>query len=140
MATQDEIVDALAGMTLFSDLKTPQLRAVAHAFEERYYPEGERVIREGLTGSAFHVILEGEAQIVVDGTARVTLGRGEFFGDVSILIGEPPVADVIALRPLRCLVISGPEVEGFLVAHPRVMYRMLQAVARRLRNALRWRS
>jgi len=108
MATQDEIVDALAGMTLFSDLKTPQLRAVAHAFEERYYPEGERVIREGLTGSAFHVILEGEAQIVVDGTPRVTLGRGEFFGDVSILVGEPPVADVIALRPLRCLVIPGP--------------------------------
>jgi CRP-like cAMP-binding protein len=98
------------------------------------------VIREGLTGSAFHVILDGEAQIVVDGTPRVTLGRGEFFGDVSILLGEPPVADVVALRPLRCLVIPGPQVEGFLVAHPRVMYRMLQAVARRLRNALRWRS
>lgn len=140
MATQDEIVDALAGMTLFSDLSMPQLRGVAHAFEERFYPEGERVIREGLTGSALHVILEGEAQIVVDGTPRVTLGRGEFFGDVSILLGEPPVADVVALRPLRCLVMPGPEVEGFLVANPRVMYRMLQAVARRLRNALRWRS
>lgn len=140
MATQDEIVDALAGMTLFSDLTAPQLQRVAHAFEERFYPEGERVIREGLTGSAFHVILEGEAQIVVDGTPRVTLGRGEFFGDVSILLGEPPVADVIAMRPLRCLVIPGPEVEPFLVAHPRVMYRMLQAVARRLRNALQWRS
>ena len=140
MASQDEIVDALAGMALFADLSRPQLQGVAHAFEEHFYPEGERVIREGLTGSAFHIILEGEAQIVVDGTPRVTLGRGEFFGDVSILVGEPPVADVIALRPLRCLVLPGPQVEGFLVAHPRVMYRMLQAVARRLRNALRWRS
>jgi CRP-like cAMP-binding protein len=140
MATQDEIVDALAGMTLFADLPTPQLRGVAHAFDERFYPEGERVIREGLSGSAFHVILEGEAQIVVDGTPRVTLGRGEFFGDISLLLGEPPVADVIALRPLRCIVIPGPELEPFLVAHPPVMYRMLQAVARRLRNALRWRS
>ena len=34
----------------------------------------------------------------------------------------------------------GTVVEGFLVAHPRVMYRMLQAQARRLRNANRWRS
>lgn len=140
MATQEEIVDALAGMTLFSDLSTPELRSVAHAFEERYYPEGERVLREGLTGSALHIILDGEAQIVVDGTPRATLGRGEFFGDISILLGEPPVADVVALRPLRCLVIPGPEVEGFLVAHPRVMYRILQAMARRLSNALRWRS
>ena len=41
---------------------------------------------------------------------------------------------------LRCLVLAGPRVEPFLVAHPRVMYRMLQAQARRLRAANRWRS
>jgi CRP-like cAMP-binding protein len=140
MATQDEIVDALAGMALFSDLSRPQLQGVAHAFEERFYPEGERVIREGLTGSGFHVILDGEAQIVVGGTSRATLARGEFFGEISVLLGEPPVADVVALRPLRCLVLPGPAVEGFLVANPRVMFRMLQAQARRLRNAMRWRS
>jgi CRP-like cAMP-binding protein len=140
MATQDEIVDALAGMALFSDLSTPELQGVAHAFEERLFPEGERVIRQGLTGSAFHVILDGEAQVVVDGSPRATLGRGEFFGEVSILLGEPPVADVVALRMLRCLVLPGPAVEGFLIAHPRVMFRMLQAQARRLRNANRWRS
>jgi CRP/FNR family cyclic AMP-dependent transcriptional regulator len=140
MATQEEIVDALAGMTLFSDLSQPQLRGVAHTFEERFFPAGERVIRQDLTGSAFHVILDGEAQIVVDGEARATLGRGEFFGEVSVLLGEPPVADVVAVRPLRCLIIPGPQVEEFLVAHPRVMFRMLQAQARRLRNALRWRS
>lgn len=140
MATQDEIVDALASMALFSDLSRPQLQGVAHAFEERFYPEGERVIRQGLTGSGFHVILDGEAQIVVDGTSRATLARGEFFGEISVLLGEPPVADVVALRPLRCLVLPGPAVEGFLGANPRVMFRMLQAQARRLRNAMRWRS
>ncbi|MDQ2964707.1 MAG: cyclic nucleotide-binding domain-containing protein [Chloroflexota bacterium] len=140
MATQDEIVDALAGMTLFSDLSRPELQGVAHAFEERFFPEGERVIRQGLTGSAFHVILDGEAQVVVDGSPRATLARGEFFGEVSILLGEPPVADVVALRTLRCLVLAGPAVEDFLITHPRVMFRMLQAQARRLRNANRWRS
>ena len=86
------------------------------------------------------MILDGEAQVVVDGTPRATLGRGEFFGEVSILLGEPPVADVVALRPLRCLVLGGPEVQAFLLDHPAVMFRMLQAQARRLRNANRWRS
>jgi hypothetical protein len=38
---------------------------------------------------------------------------------------------------MRCIVLGGPGVEGFLVDHPRVMYRMLQASARRLRNANR---
>ena len=137
MATQDEIVDALAGTALFSDLSTPQLEGVAHTFEERLFPEGERIIRQGLTGSAFYVILDGEADVVADGQKLATLARGDFFGEVSVLLGEPPTADIVATRPMRCIVLGGPDVEGFLVDHPRVMFRMLQASARRLRNANR---
>jgi CRP/FNR family cyclic AMP-dependent transcriptional regulator len=140
MTTTDELVDSIAGMALFADLTTPQLEAVAHRFEERLFPEGERILRQGLSGSGFYVIVEGAASVVVDGTPRATLVRGDFFGEVSILLGESPVADVVALRSLRCLVLPGSDVEMFLVDHPRVMFRMLQAQARRLRNANRWRS
>jgi CRP-like cAMP-binding protein len=104
------------------------------------YAEGERVLRQGLRGSGFHVIVEGDVAVVVDGEERARLGRGDFFGEVSIFLGEPPIADIVAIRPLRCLVLAGPRVESFLVAHPHVMYRMLQAQARRLRAANRWRS
>jgi len=140
MATTDELADILAGFALFADLTEPQLEGVAHTFEERMFAEGERILRQGLTGSGFYIILDGEVQVVIDGNPRATLGRGDFFGEVSILLGQPPVADVIALRPLRCLVLAGAEVESFFVGHPRVMYRMLQAQARRLRNANRWRN
>jgi CRP-like cAMP-binding protein len=140
MATREENVDAMAGMALFADLAGPQLQGVFHRFEERFFPQGERILRQGISGSAFYVILDGEAQVVVDGTPRATLGRGDFFGEVSILLGEPPVADVVALGPLRCLVLGGPEVQGFLLEHPAIMFRILQAQARRLRNANRWRS
>jgi CRP/FNR family cyclic AMP-dependent transcriptional regulator len=140
MTTREEIADILAGFTLFGDLQTAQLMSVAGEFEEVFFPEGERILRQGLTGSGFYVILEGAANVIVDGTQRSTLHRGDFFGEVSILLGEPPTADIVATTPLRCIVIAGPAVESFLVAHPRVMYRMLQAQARRLRNANRWRS
>ena len=140
MASREEIADALAGMTLFADLGTPQLLGVASRFEEAFFPEGQRVLRQGLSGSAFYVILDGEAAVVVDGTKRATLARGEFFGEVSLLLGEPPSADVVATRPLRTIVLAGTAVEAFLVEHPKVMYRMLQAQARRLRNANKWRD
>jgi len=140
MASREELIDEIAGFGLFADLSTPQLTSIAHTFEETTYSEGERVLRQGLTGSALHVILDGEATVVVDGHDRARLGRGDFFGEVSILLGEAPIADVVAVRALRCLVLAGPRVEAFLVAHPRVMYRMLQAQARRLRAANRWRS
>ena len=137
---QAEIVDRLAGFAMFADLTTPQLERVAHTFEEAWYPEGERILRQGLTGSGFFVIIEGECEVRVDGELRATLGRGDFFGEVSILLGEPPVADIVARSGVRVIVLAGPQVESFLVSHPKVMYRMLQAQARRLRNANRWRS
>ena len=140
MASPEEIADTLAGFALFADLATPQLREVAHTFEEAWFPEGERVLRQGLTGSGFYLILDGEASIRVDGKDRVTFTRGDFFGEISILLGESPVADVVALRPLRCLFLPGPQVESFLTSHPRVMFRILQAEARRLRNTTQWRS
>jgi CRP-like cAMP-binding protein len=140
MASREELADILAGFAMFGDLQTPQLLGVAGAFEEVLFPQGERILRQGLTGSAFYVILEGSADVIVDGQQRSVLQRGDFFGEVSILLGEPPTADVVARTPLQCIAIPGPAVEAFLVAHPRVMYRMLQAQARRLRNANRWRS
>jgi CRP-like cAMP-binding protein len=140
MASSDEIVDEIAGFALFADLATPQLERVAHTFEEQVYAQGERVLRQGLSGSAFHVILDGDAAVVIDGDERASLGRGDFFGEVSILLGELPTADVVAVRQLRCLVLAGPQTHEFLLDNPPVMFRMLQAQARRLRIANRWRS
>jgi CRP/FNR family transcriptional regulator/CRP/FNR family cyclic AMP-dependent transcriptional regulator len=140
MASAHELADTIAGFALFADLSEPQLERVVHTFEERMFADGERILRQGLTGSGFHLILDGEVEIVIDGETRATLGRGEFFGEVSILLGDPPTADVIATRPLRCIVLPGTAIETFLVEHPKVMFRMLQAQARRLRNANRLRS
>jgi len=140
VATREELADTLAGFAMFADLGSPQLLSVAGLFEEAVFPEGERILRQGLTGSGFYVILEGAADVQIDGTSRGTLHRGDFFGEVSILLDEPPTADIVATTALRCIVIGPAAVKPFLLAHPAVMFRMLQAQARRLRNANRWRS
>ena len=135
----DELHDTLAGLALFADVPAPELEAIAHTLEERYFAEGERILREGFTGSGFFIILEGEASARANGKEVNRLGRGDFFGEVSVLLGEPPSADVVALRPLRCAVLAAPQLEDFVISHPRVAYRMLQAEGRKLRNATRWR-
>ena len=134
------LVDALARLALFADLTRPELEVVSHTLDEELFAEGKHVLRQGLSGSGLYLILDGEASVRIDGQERGRLGRGEFFGEISALTGEPPVADVVAATLLRCLVVPGPEVEGFLVAHPRVTFRMLQAEARRLRSANLWRG
>lgn len=140
MAQVMELTDELAGLALFADLPRPQLEAVAHEFEEAWFGEGDRVLRQGLTGSGFYVILEGEVAIRASGRDVAVLGRGDFFGEVSALLGEPPSADVVAIHSLRCLHLAGPALHDFLLAHPAVMYRMLLDQTRRLRNTTRARG
>ena len=138
MERSSAIMESLAQLTLFADLSPPQLEAVVHSFEEEVFAEGQRVLRQGLSGSAFYLILDGQASVIRDGQERTRLSRGDFFGEISVLTGEQPSADVVATTMLRCLVVPGPEVEGFLVERPRVMFRILQAEARRLRGANLW--
>lgn len=115
-----------------------QLESIAHRFDEEVFPEGERVLRKNLTGSGLFVILDGQAVVRIEEEEVTRFGPGDFFGEISLLTSEPPVADVEALTLLRCLVIPGSEFEPFLIENPRVLYRILQAEARRLRNTTEW--
>ena len=131
-------VDALARLSLFADLPHPQLEGLAHSFDEEVFAEGQRVMRQDVTGGGFYVILDGDASIVIDGQERARLSRGDFFGEISILTDEVPTADVIATSLLRCLIIPDNELRAFLLKQPSVMWRMLQIEARRLRAANVW--
>ena len=137
--TQD-ITHILSGLTLFADLSRPELQEVAHTFEEEWFSAGQRILRQGFTGAGFYVVIDGEASVRIDGSERARLSRGDFFGEMSLLLGEPPVADVVAEGPLRCVVLAGPELGDFLQGHPTIMFRMLQAIAGRLRSSNQWRS
>ena len=133
-------LDALSRLALFADLTHPQLEGLAHSFDEEVFAAGQRVIRQDVTGGGFYVILDGEAQVVIDGTERARLTRGDFFGEISLLTGTQPTADVIAATVLRCLVVPAHKLKPLLLSRPTVGYRMLQIEARRLRAANTWRG
>jgi CRP-like cAMP-binding protein len=138
--TAQELVNMLGSLTLFADLSRPQLEQVAHKMSEESYPPGQRILRQGFTGTGFYVILDGEVAIKIDGNEIARLSKGDFFGEMSILLGEAPVADVTVTRQLHVLHLGGPELEGFLLDHPPVMYRMLKGVAMRLYNSSQTRT
>lgn len=138
MTGREDIVDALSRLALFADLGPAQLAAVVDRTAFAWFSAGDRILRQGLSGAGFHVILDGECAVLVGGEERARLGRGDFFGEISMLLDEPPVADVVALTGVRCLVIDRGAAEEFLLAYPQVMHRMLRVLAKRLHDANRW--
>ncbi len=139
MIQRMEVADELAGLGLFADLTSAQRQGVAHTFDEQWFPEGERILRQGLTGSGFYVVLEGEVAVQSGGVEIASIGRGDFFGEISALLEEPPVADIVAVRPVRCLHLPASELRELLLAYPAVTFRMLLEQTRRLQAANRWK-
>jgi CRP/FNR family transcriptional regulator, cyclic AMP receptor protein len=135
MSNDRDLIDVLATFALFSDLSPPELEGIAHTFDEEWFAQGQRIIRQGFTGTGFYVILDGEAEVRIDGEVRARLSRGDFFGELSIMLNEPPIADIVAMTALRCIVLPRSELQGWLVSLPAVTLRMLQAELRRLRAA-----
>jgi CRP-like cAMP-binding protein len=136
----EELADLIAAFALFADLTTPQREAVADVFSEQWFADGEKVLRQGLTGSGLYVLLDGSAAIRIDGVERATLRAGDYFGEISCLLGEAPTADIVAVGPLRCLVLASSQVEDFLKSNPSVMFRLLQGEARKVRTTTKWLS
>lgn len=140
MPDRPDIVESLARLALFADLSQAQLESIAHRFDEEVFAEGQRVLRTGMSGGGLYLILAGEAVIRINGQERARFGPGEVFGEIGVLTGEPPNADVEAATLLRCLEIPGADAEPFLVEFPQVMFRLLQAEARRLRITTEWKT
>jgi CRP-like cAMP-binding protein len=119
---------------IFAGLPSRELEDLLERMNENSYDEGEWVVRRGQTDVGLHVIVDGEAGVVLDDEELALLPTGSFFGEISALLDEPAVADVVARAPLRCLHVPAGEVEDFLLESPGMMLRMLKTEARRLRT------
>ena len=117
-----------------------QLEAIVGQLDETWFAPGTRILRQGLSGSGLYFVLDGSCAVEVNHKELARLGRGDFFGEISVLLGGAPVADVVAVTEARCLILPAPSVEKVLTSYPRLMYRMLQVQSRRLHNANKWRS
>ena len=132
MVADGALLTSVSRLALFADLERDELDAVVPTLEEVSYNEGEWVLRRGMSDVGLHIIVDGEVGVLLNDEELAVLSKGSFFGEISALLDEPTVADVIARTPLRCLHVPVDQVQDFLLANPKVMYRMLQTEARRL--------
>jgi CRP/FNR family cyclic AMP-dependent transcriptional regulator len=131
--THDRRTELLGGCPLFRGLDEAGLRAIGAAAIEVEFPAERVIARQGEIGTGFFVIADGSVRVVRDGNVIATLGRGEFFGELSVLDGEPRIAQVVAAEPTRCLALASWDFERVLREQPGVALSVLRVVSGRLR-------
>lgn len=134
---QDEKVERLQEVPLFEGCTRRQLRAVAR-ITGVFDAAAEAVLtRAGEPGREFFLILDGSARVEVSPRKHLRLGPGQFFGEMSLLDGEPRSATVVAETPLRLLVIENRNFWAVLKEVPELAQHIMAALSRRVRQAER---
>src|SRR5215471_651012 len=98
-------------LALFSDLGRHDLEALATMTSEAAFDEGDWIVRRGQDELGLYMIVDGEIGVIFDGEELAVLSRGSFFGEISVLLGEPAVADILARKPTRCLFVPAADAQ-----------------------------
>src|SRR3954467_12797495 len=91
----DEWVDVLRDIPLFSPLSKRHVKRIANLARPRRFAASSAIVRKGQRGETFFVILDGEATLNLPGGRSVTLGAGDFFGELALLDGGPRTATIL---------------------------------------------
>ena len=137
---QDDKMTYLQRVHLFEACSSRQLRAIARIAEVQEVPAGEVLARTGEPGDRFFVIVDGSARVEVSPQNTGRIGPGAFFGEISLLDGEPRSATVIADTAMRLLVIPRRDFVTLLREVPSLTDRMLITLCQRLRSAEKARN
>jgi CRP-like cAMP-binding protein len=126
------IVEMLQKAPLWSGLTEKELKVIAHSFKELKYESGDMIVHKGEAGVGFYLIAEGTVEVRSDGKVLSRLGPGQFFGEMSILDGQPRSADVVALEPSRCLALTSWSFKSIVSNRPKMALKLLQESVRRM--------
>lgn len=133
-SVRQDVIPTLEASPLFAGMSREEVAAAAERFEDATYLADHGVLTEGLSGPDFFIILEGEADVIVDGNVVHRLHAGDFFGEVAALDGKSRTASVRAVSRLRCLTLAGGNFRQFLLDHPVVAVNLLPEIVRRFRS------
>lgn len=102
----------IAAFPVFADLPEEELVELARAVQELAVAEGSTVVTVDDYGDAVYLVEEGTADVVNErGETTQTLGTGDTFGEIGLLLTGQRTATVVARTPLKLLSLSGVDFE-----------------------------
>ncbi|XXF75718.1 mechanosensitive ion channel family protein [Myxococcaceae bacterium GXIMD 01537] len=137
-ATEESVTELLRTVDLFALLDVRELERLRGELVVRRFGTGERIIQEGEEGRTFYLVASGEVSVRAGkGLVEVTrLHRGHYFGEMSLLTGEPRSATVVALEDVVLLEVDRPTFARLFASDPGLA-RQLSALLAQRRTQLR---
>jgi hypothetical protein len=124
---------------LFRDFSVDEMVAVIQGLKLLSYEAGEIIIGEGEPGESMYMLTAGRVKAFKRNAAgrNAPLGEmseGAFFGEISVITGQPRTATVVAATSCELLELDRPALDAIAETHPHVMDVLREHASRRLQN------
>lgn len=130
----------LASVPLFERLDEEERTLLAAQLDDVTFEPGQVVFKRGDPGGSIFIVVAGAVEIFVEDTIgqRVvfeTAKAGDFFGELSLLDGDPRSASAVALEGTRAVRLDRGDLELLFKRHPTAAMDVLSTIGKRLREA-----
>lgn len=135
MSADPAIVDAFAAADLFAGLPRGDIERIAASAKRVHHPAGKHLTSQGDAGVGFHMILDGTATVVTSTGHQHRIGKGAYFGEISLIDGKPRSADVTAETDIETASMTSWNFRPLLDEVPGLAKTLLFVMCERLRRA-----
>ena len=134
MATNKQLMAALAAVPLFDGLSKKHIKKIADLGTVARFMSGATIVKQGVIGDSFYVVFQGQAKVVVNGRTVNHVLPGDHFGEISLLDGDVRTASVISETDMTLLEIMRKPFFAMLAQDPEITVDLLAGVARMVRQ------
>jgi CRP-like cAMP-binding protein len=131
-----EEVELLQRIPFFTNVEPAKLKLLAFTSERVAFDAGQILFRQGDMGDAAYIIIDGEAEVLVNAPGGevlvATLGKNDFVGEIAILCDVPRTATIRARQRLVTLRISKELFLRLITEFPSMAVAMMRELAHRL--------
>ena len=124
--------DVLKKVPLFAGLDKRELEQIAATMRERRFSAGATVTEEGAGGAGFFVVEQGQAEVLVEGETRGTIGAGDYFGEIALLTGSDRTATIKATSDMICWGMTPWDFRPLVETNSAIAWKLLTAMADKL--------
>lgn len=117
----------------FENCREEELLALVASGYRQNFSAQTYICREGEASETFYIILSGSAEVFLERTQHriAVLNEGEFFGEMSVLLGLPRTASVKTLEETTVFVLARPHLQRLLENNARLSEEVAQKIAER---------
>ena len=136
-----QFADLLRGIQIFQPLSDEDLLDLATLLKLETCPWGFPVLQKGDVGDHLYIILSGRVEVMdEDGVTLAEMGKGEVFGEMSLLSGEAVTSTIMAVEPTELATLSKKNFRHMQVRFPDLQVFFYKLLVSRIMTSNRQRA